>query len=152
MSTNALTSPSNNILGKQLPANLNAERSVLGAILLNDSAWQMLSEMVKAEDFYLLQHRTIFKALSAVSEKYKRLDLVTLHDELLKKDELEKVGGMSYLIGLQEELPLPGLVEQHAQIIKEKAVLRDLIDSASGIISKCYLQDEDNLSAVLDMA
>jgi replicative DNA helicase len=152
MSTNSQTSNNQNIVGKQLPANLNAERSVLGAILLNDSAWQMLSELVKAEDFYLPQHRTIFKALAAVSEKYKRLDLVTLHDELLKKDELEKVGGMSYLIGLQDELPLPGLVEQHAQIIKEKAVLRDLIDSASGIISKCYLQDEDNLSAVLDMA
>ena len=150
-----ISSANNNlskIVGKQLPASINAERSVLGAILLNDSGWSILSELVRAEDFYLIQHQLIFKALKSVSEKYSRLDLLTLHDELLKTDNLEKVGGMSYLLGLQEELPLPGLVEQHAQLIKEKAVLRDLIDSAGTIISKCYQQDDDNLTAVLDHA
>ena len=153
LSTNQNTNSSTNkILGKHLPASLNAERSVLGAILLNDSGWSILSELVRAEDFYLIQHQIIFKALQAVSEKYKRLDLLTLHDELLKSDNLEKVGGMSYLIGLQDELPLPGLVEQHAQLIKEKAILRDLIDSAGTIITKCYQQDEENLAAVLDHA
>ena len=146
------SSQNNQIVGKQLPANINAERSVLGAILLNDTAWTLLSELLRAEDFYVPQHQVIFQALQTVSQKYKRLDLVTLHDELLKRDDLDKVGGMSYLMSLQEELPLPGLVEQHAQIIKEKAVLRDLINSASGIVNKCYQQDEENLAAVLDHA
>ena len=91
LSTNQNTNSSTNkILGKHLPASLNAERSVLGAILLNDSGWSILSELVRAEDFYLIQHQIIFKALQAVSEKYKRLDLLTLHDELLKSDNLEK--------------------------------------------------------------
>ena len=81
-----------------------------------------------------------------------RVDLVTVQDYLEKKGQLEAIGGLVYLLGLQEDIPSLGLVSQHAGIIKSKAVLRELIQSASVIISSCYNQDDRDISAVLDEA
>jgi replicative DNA helicase len=82
----------------------------------------------------------------------KRIDLVTLQDELTKRNELELAGGTVYLISLQEEIPVMGLVEQHARIIKEKSVLRDLINASTQIIGRCYNQQDKPLDTVIDEA
>jgi len=139
-------------LGKQLPANLEAERSVLGTLLLNDEGLARVTEILCADDFYSPQHRIIFQTISHIVQQFKRIDLVTLQDELIKKEQLEAVGGIVYLISLQEDIPTAGLLEQHAKIVKEKSVLRELIGSATGIITNCYAQDEKNIEAVLDEA
>jgi replicative DNA helicase len=81
-----------------------------------------------------------------------RVDLVTLQDVLDKKGQLEAIGGVVQLLSLQEDIPSLGLVAQHAKIIKEKAVLRDLINSASVIISSCFNQEDREINAVLDEA
>ena len=140
------------VLGKSLPANLDAERSVLSALLLNDETLSQVSEILIPNDFYSPQHRIIYATILEFSQKFERIDLVTLQDELKKKDKLEMVGGVTFLISLQEDIPSLGLVEQHAKIIKEKAVLRELIDSATDIITNCYSQDDKNISSVLDEA
>lgn len=139
-------------LGKQLPANLEAERSVLGALLLNDEYLGRVSEILVADDFYAPPHRLIFQTILNIVQQFKRIDLVTLQDELLKRDQLEAVGGIVYLISLQEDIPAIGLLEQHAKIIKEKSVLRELIGSAASIITNCYTQDQKNIESVLDDA
>jgi replicative DNA helicase len=140
------------ILGKTLPAHVDAERAVLGALLLNDEYIGTVSEIIIAEDFYNTAHKLIFQAIVDLSQKHKRIDIVTLQNELSKRDQLESVGGIIYLVTLQEDIPSVGLIEQHAHIIKEKSVLRQLISSAATIITNCYTQDDSNIDAVLDDA
>lgn len=140
------------VLGKSLPASIDAERAVLSALLLNDEVINQVSELLLPGDFYSPGHKIIYETILEFSQRFKRVDLVTLQDELKKKDKLEAIGGIVYLISLQEDIPSLGLVEQHAQIIKEKAVLRELIASATNIITNCYEQDDENIASVLDEA
>lgn len=151
--TNQLpSSDSEQLLGKSLPSSIEAERAVLGALLLNDEHLTLISELLTPEDFYNQHHSIIYAAMLDLHQQRKRIDLVTLQDELMKRDQLEEVGGVVYLVSLQEDIPAIGLIEQHAKIIKEKGVLRDLINSASGIITDCYNQREKQLDAILDKA
>lgn len=140
------------LLGKTLPAHVDAERAVLGALLLNDELVGNIAEISVADDFYLPAHRMIYQAIIDLSQKHKRIDIVTLQDELTKRNQLDAIGGLVYLLTLQEDIPSVGLIIQHATIIKEKSVLRQLISSAATIISNCYSQDESSIDAVLDDA
>lgn len=140
------------ILGKSLPANIDAERAVLGALLLNDEQLSVVSELIIPEDFYTPAHKIIYQALLSVTQRHKRIDLITLQDELAKSSNLELIGGVAYLISLQEDIPSVGLLEQHAKLVKEKSVLRELINSATSIITKCYTQDVPSIDSVLDEA
>jgi replicative DNA helicase len=140
------------ILGKTLPAHVDAERAVLGALLLNDEYITTVSEIIIADDFYNPAHKIIYQAIVDLGQKHKRIDIVTLQDELTKKDLLDAAGGIIYLVSLQEDIPSVGLIVQHATIIKEKSVLRQLISSAATIITNCYTQDQSSIDAVLDDA
>lgn len=140
------------VLGKRLPSNIQAERAVLGALLLNDDYVSQVAEILVVRDFYHTPHRIIYEAILNLIQQLKRIDIVTLQDELEKKNQLSAIGGVSYLLSLQEDIPVIGLLKQHATIIKEKSILRELINSATGIISNCYTQDDSNIDSVLDDA
>lgn len=140
------------VLGKRLPANLEAERSVIGALLLNDELVHAVSEILRPADFYSIAHREIYSTILSIIQAQKRVDLLTVQDELTKNDKIDSVGGIGYLMSLQEDIPAMGMIEQHAGIIREKAILRELIESATHIISNCYSQDDKNIEAVLDEA
>ena len=148
----SLAQSSEQLLGKSLPANVTAERAVLGSLLLNDEGLKNITELLTPEDFYVTAHKHIFTAISAVASRNQRLDLLMLQDELEKKNTLLESGGIVYLLSLQEELPVMGLVEQHAHIIKEKAILRELVHSASSIIQNCYMQDDKEIATIVDLA
>lgn len=139
-------------LSRNLPASVEAERSVLGALLLNDELIHTASEMLRADDFYSNAHKLIFQCMLDLVQSGKRVDLVTLQDTLAIQGTLDTIGGVVYLLSLQEDIPALGLIKQHAQIIKEKSVLRDLIDSATSIVSNCYNQDDKGIDVVLDEA
>lgn len=140
------------LLGKNLPSNIDAERAVLGAILLNDQSFAQAIEIVSAQDFYYPPNRIIYQTMYDLIASMKRIDLVTLQDELIKKQALENIGGAVYLVSLQEDIPSVGLVEQHARIIKEKSILRELITSATQIIRTCYDQQESEITSIVDAA
>ena len=140
------------ILARALPAHADAERAVLGALLLNDESMSSIAEIIVSDDFYSPANRMIYQAIVDLVQKHKRIDIVTLQDELIKRDQLDASGGLGYLLTLQEDIPSVGLIVQHAHIIKEKSVLRQLINSAATIISNCYSQDESSIDAVLDDA
>lgn len=140
------------VLGRSLPAQVEAERSVLGALLLNDELMPQVAEILRPDDFYHPAHRTIFQHMQAIVQSGKRIDMLTLQDELEKQKQLEGIGGIVYLISLQEDIPSVGLIEQHAQLVKEKSVLRELIGSAANIITNCYAQQEGEIETVLDHA
>ncbi len=146
------TKQAEGLLGKNLPANNDAERAVLGAVLLNDSALGKISDILAPDDFYFTAHKIIFQIMLELAQDRKRIDLLTLQDILEKKKELDKVGGTIFLVSLQEEIPAVGLIVQHAKIIKEKSVLRQLIGTATTIIGDCYDQTESDISTVLDQA
>lgn len=143
---------SESVLGKSLPFVMEAEKAVLGALLLNDAKMDEVLELIIAEDFYIPAHKIIFQTMTQIVNRRNRIDLITLQDELEKNNSLTTCGGVSYLIGLQEDIPAMGLLEQHARIIKEKSILRELINSAARIIANCYAQDEKGIEAVVDDA
>jgi replicative DNA helicase len=140
------------VIGKKLPSHVEAEKSVLGALLLNDENLTKVAELLTPQDFYIPAHTTIYAAIVTIAQKMERLDIVTLQNELEKKGVLDDVGGLMYLLSLQEDIPSIGLIEQHAKIVKEKSVLRELINSATTIITSCYNQDQDDISTILDDA
>lgn len=140
------------LLGKNLPANIGAEKAVLSAILLNEENLTHVSDFLFAQDFYQRNHQIVYQALTDLSSAGKKIDLVVLQDYLEAKKELENVGGIMYLMALQEDIPSVGLIEQHAKIIKEKSVLRSLIYASAEIISNCYDNRADDTGQVLDFA
>lgn len=140
------------VLGNRLPSSVDAERAVLGSLLLNDDLFSSVAEILAPDDFYVRVHSLVYAAMMTVIQQNKRLDVITLQDELERRGELETVGGVMFLVSLQDNIAAIGLVEQHARMVKDKAVLRDLINSAASIISRCYAQDDQQLDAVLDEA
>ncbi|MBM3771433.1 MAG: replicative DNA helicase [Acidimicrobiia bacterium] len=136
---------------RTLPHNLEAERSVLGAILLHNDAFNLAAEIIDAEDFFRDAHRRIFEKMVKLSERGDAIDLVTLKDELQRAGEVEAVGGPAYIAALVDGVPRSTNVEHYARIIKEKATLRSLIFSANKILSNAY-QAEEDADVILDQA
>lgn len=138
------------LLGKNLPANIDAEKSVLAAILLNSQNLTMVSDLLKPSDFYGRSNQIIYQTLLDIAQTHQQIDLVLLQDELQKKKLLEAIGGLMYLMELQEDIPAIGMITKHAKIVKDKAILRELIDSAADIITTCYDQNINEIDHVLD--
>jgi replicative DNA helicase len=136
---------------RTLPHNAEAERTVLGAILVDNAAFNSAAEILTRDDFHREAHRRIFEAMATLAEKSQPLDLVTLKDELTRASALEAVGGASYLASLLDGVPRVISVEQWSRLIKEKAVLRNLIHASSRIVQSCY-EAEDEAAVILDRA
>jgi replicative DNA helicase len=136
---------------RTLPHNLEAERSVLGAILLHNDAFNFAAEVIDAQDFYRDAHRRIFDKMVKLAERGDAIDLVTLKEELARAGDLDEVGGPAYIAALVDGLPRSTNVEQYARIVKEKATLRTLIFSANKILSTAY-EAEEEADVILDQA
>jgi replicative DNA helicase len=128
---------------RTLPHNLEAEKSVLGAILIHNEAFNHAAELIDSKDFFRDAHRRIFDKMVALSERNDAIDLVTLKDELARSNELDEVGGPAYIASLADGVPRSANVEHYARIVKEKATLRSLIHSANRILSDAYRAEED---------
>ncbi|MCI0409875.1 MAG: replicative DNA helicase, partial [Acidobacteria bacterium] len=138
-------------LEKNLPHSVDAERSVLGSILIENQAINRAQEILRESDFYRDTHRKIFKVMETLSERSTAIDEITLKEELSRLGDLEAVGGPAYLASLADGVPSPSHIEYYARIVKEKAVLRGLISSASRILTDCY-RAEDEVPEILDRA
>jgi replicative DNA helicase len=143
--------PADSTIERPLPNNLEAERSILGAILLDNHALNAAIEKIRSEDFFLSQHRQIFERMIQLGEKQQAIDVVTLMEDLSRRGELEAAGGIAYLSQLADGLPRVTNVEHYARIVKEKAVLRSLIFSASAIQEQA-LAAGDDADVILDRA
>src|SRR5512136_1519182 len=135
--------PETTISERTLPHNLEAERSVLGAILLHNEAFNLAAEVIDSGDFFRDAHRRIFDRMVKLSERSDAIDLVTLKDELSKAGELDEVGGPAYIAALVDGVPRSTNVQHYARIVKEKATLRNLIFSANKILANAYDAEED---------
>ncbi len=128
--------------GRTLPHNLDAEQSVLGAILLDNTAINPAGETLTSEDFYGEAHRVVFEAMVALSEDDSPIDAVTVAERLERSGQLERAGGLGYLSTLMDGLPRALNVADYARIVKDKSSLRNLISSANTIITSAISGDE----------
>jgi len=133
-----------------LPANIDAEKTILGAILLDNSAHSEAAEKIDADDFSLDSHRRIFMRMSELMDSQRAVDIVTLAHELARYKEVEAVGGVAYLASLTEGLPRRPVIEEYIRIVKDKSLLRKLMMICSSAIARAADQSEDAIG-VLDM-
>jgi len=130
-------------LKKTPPQSVEAEKTVLGGILLNNKSLNVILSIISPEDFYKDANRKIIEKIISLVDKGQPVDVVTLSEELQKDGSLEEMGGASYLSSLMDGVPKSLNVEFYARIIKEKSLLRQLILSSAKIISSSYEQRED---------
>ncbi len=123
---------------RSAPWSLEAEQAVLGAILLDQDAALRAAELLDHSQFYQEGHRRLFRAAVSMTEQRVVIDHITLRDELIRRDELELVGGVDYIAELVDSVPTAANLEHHARIIREKAVLRSLIEASTATIQAAY--------------
>ena len=128
---------------RTLPHNLEAEKCVLGAILINNEAFNQAAEVIDSQDFFRDAHRRIFEKMISLTDRSEPVDLVTLKDELVRSSELDEVGGPAYISALTDGVPRSANVEYYARIVKEKSTLRRLISSANDVLARAYDAEED---------
>ncbi len=130
-------------LERGLPQNLDAERFVLGAILMDDALYIQVAGALEAGDFTLEKHRRIFLRMGELFERGERIDRVTVANELMKQNQLESVDGVSYLVSLDEGLPVLSNLESYVRIVKDKSVLRRIIFTSQSLIDRCLLAEDE---------
>ncbi len=120
------------------PQNLDAEQSILGAVLLENSALNKALEVIVEEDFHRGAHRTIFAGMIELADRNEVVDQITLTDLLKTKGQLEQVGGAAYVAELVQAVPSASNIRHHCKIVREKSLLRGLIRTATEIVTKGY--------------
>ena len=146
--------PSSHALDRLPPQNIEAEQAVLGAILLENESLPSALEVLKPEDFYKEAHKKIFISMLDLYEKNEPIDLITLTEQMSVKEELESIGGATYLSKIVNLVPTSANVKYHSKIVKDKSVLRSLITTATEIIRMGYDPDMSGQSVneLLDVA
>ena len=132
-----------NPLEKGLPANLDAERFVLGSILLDDAMYVQAAGALEADDFTLEKHRRIFRRMGELQERGEKIDRITIANELMKFNELEACDGLTYLVSLDDGLPHIPNLDSYIRIVKDKAILRRIITAAQSMMNRCLLGEEE---------
>src|SRR5947207_9555767 len=138
-------------LERTLPHNIDAEKSVLGAILVNNENYYRVLETLKAEDFYLDAHRVIYRKMVDLIERSRAIDLITIEEQLVRASQIEGAGGITYLASLLDGMPHLVNIEHYIEIIREKSLLRQMVNSANKIMAECFDQS-DPAEQILDRA
>ncbi|OED34313.1 replicative DNA helicase [PVC group bacterium (ex Bugula neritina AB1)] len=132
------------------PHNLEAEKAVLGAILIETESLFSVGDFLSPSDFYKHSHRVIYQSILDLFEKNEPIDIVTLSDFLLQKKELENAGTLEYLTTIVGSVPTAANILHHAKIVHEKAVLRRIITSCTSVVTSAY--QSDDVASLLDLA
>src|SRR3712207_990899 len=120
------------------PHSIEAEQAVLGAVMINNQHWESVVERVIDQDFYLAAHRIIFQEMENLARQNSPIDLLTLDQSLQKRGVIDDVGGFAYLAELSKNTPSSANVNAYADIVREKAILRELIGVGNNIAQRAY--------------
>ncbi|MDG2957748.1 replicative DNA helicase [Exercitatus varius] len=134
------------------PHSIEAEQAVLGAVMLNNRHWENVVERVIADDFYLAAHRIIFQEMENLTRQNQPIDLLTLDQALKNKGIIEDVGGFAYLAELSKNTPSAANINAYSDIVREKAILRDLIGVSNNIAQRAYSPKGKDVKEILDEA
>ncbi|MBR7142929.1 MAG: replicative DNA helicase [Clostridia bacterium] len=129
---------------RQIPFSMDAEMCVLGCVLIEPQSFPLAAERISADDFYIDKHRILFRAMSAMFAESRTLDVVTLLDRLTAEEQYDAVGGRTYVRQLVDAVPFVGNLEDYIRIVRDKALLRRLIDTANQISEEAYRGGEDS--------
>lgn len=135
---------------QSLPANIDAERTIIGAVLLDNAAFNEAAENLEPDDFSLDSHRRIFLRMAELMDVGQAVDIVTLAHELNRRKEIESIGGVAYLASLTEGLPLRPVIVDYLRIVKDKSRLRKLMLVCSNVIARAADQSETSLAILED--
>jgi replicative DNA helicase len=138
-------------LEKLPPQNVEAEQSVLGAVLLDNHALNRAMELLTSEDFYREAHRRIFNAIIELNDRNEAIDLVTLTEALRRRNDLDGVGGAAYLTELVNTVPTSANISHHAKIVHEKSLIRQLVQTSTEIATRGY-ESTERIEELLDYA
>lgn len=150
-----IASPQNDLETAALkvpPHSIEAEQAVLGGVMLDNNTWERVEDVVTDNDFYRHDHRLIFRAINKLSERNQPFDVVTLSEQLDKEGVLEQVGGLTYLAELARNIPSVANIRAYAQIIRERATLRQLISASNDIADSAYMPKGRTGDEILDDA
>ena len=139
------------MLDRVPPQNIEAEQSVLGAILIEQSAIAKISDILQPEDFYREAHKLVYRSAMILFERGEAIDFITVIDMLRREESLERAGGISYITSLANGVPTAANIVFHAKIVQEKSLLRRLIHAATDIAAMGYAETEE-VERVLDHA
>lgn len=134
------------------PHSIEAEQAVLGGLMLDNNAWERVSDSVSDGDFYRHDHRLIFRAIYKLAEANQPIDVVTLSEQLEKEGQLAQVGGLAYLGELAKNIPSVANIKAYAQIIRERATLRQLIGISNEIADSAFHPEGRGANEILDEA
>ncbi|MCO4785869.1 replicative DNA helicase [Marinomonas atlantica] len=134
------------------PYSIEAERSVIGGLMLDPQAWEKVSELVMADDFYRPEHRAIFAVIARLADDSEPADVVTISERLDKRGELGDIGGVTYLIEVVEGTPSASNIASYAEIVRERSILRRLISTTNDINSRAYQPEGMTAAEVLEDA
>ena len=137
---------------KLQPQSIEAERSVLGALLISSDSWDAIAEMVGAGDFYRPAHRAIFRQIALLVDRGEPIDVITVADRLLATGELDSAGGHTYLAELAEQTPTALNIQAYAKAVRERSVLRQLITAAEDIASAGFNPEGRSSEELIDEA
>jgi len=150
---NSASAAENTLAALELPPHsLEAEQAVLGGLLLENGAWDRIADLVSAFDFYRQDHRQILKAITRLIGDSKPADVVTTAEMLQSLGELESVGGLPYLVSLASNTPSAANIRRYAEIVRERAVLRKLVETATAIADSAYVPSGRSAGQLLDEA
>ena len=128
---------------KGLPSNIDAERFILGSILLDDSRFIDIAGVLTGVDFALEKHRRIYQRMSELHGRSEKIDRVTVANELLRFNELESVDGLTYLVSLDDGLPHISNLDAYVKIVRDKAMLRQIAIAAQQVMNRALMAEED---------
>ncbi len=134
------------------PHSIEAEQSVLGGLLLDNSAWDRASDLLTASDFYRHEHQLIFQAISQLVNASKPADVITVHEQLQNLGKSQDVGGVAYLNGLAQSVPSAANMRRYAEIVRERAILRKLVTASDAIATSAFDPQGKTVSTILDDA
>lgn len=149
--TNQINKVNDPTVNKLTPRNIEAEESIISAILLDNSTLLDVVEILAPDDFYVTKHQIIYKSTTSLFTKSEPIDLITLTNELKQKGQLEEIGGATYLSKIYDTAPLPSNAEHYAKIIRDKSSLRKLILKANSIVQRCFEEGGD-VESIIDFA
>ncbi len=132
------------VINKMMPHDIEAEKSILGAIFIDNRNYDEVAEVIKSGDFYREGHQLVYQAMETLLEDAIPVDIITLKNELLKTGKLEKSGGIPYLTSLLDGVPKSLNVRHYADIIKSHSMLRELIVACDNTIARCLSRNEDS--------
>lgn len=134
------------------PHSVEAEQSVLGGLLLENSAWDRIADVVVGEDFYRHEHRIIFRTITALINENRPADVITVQEFLERSDETEAAGGFNYLISLAQNTPSAANIRRYAEIVRERAIMRRLAEVGTEIARNAYNPEGRDAAQLLDEA